>query len=97
VQWRPEAITPADLPVAMASGNARFLGVGRNGRPCHGRHDCHSALPSAAIGCHPLGIYTVVLLSSLSFSAKMTVSRLLGQPVLWIQMKFWRSAQPRGR
>ena len=40
-----------------------------------GRH-CHSKLPSAAIGGHSLGIYTVTLRPLLSFSAKMTVSPL---------------------
>jgi hypothetical protein len=39
----------------------------------HGQH-CHSTLPLTTIGCHSLGIYPVILLSLLSFSAKMTVS-----------------------
>jgi hypothetical protein len=39
------------------------------------RRHCHSILSLAAIGCHSLEIYTVILLSLLSFSAKMTVDR----------------------
>ena len=38
----------------------------------HGRH-CHSTRSLVVIGCHPFGIYTVILLSLLSFSVKMTV------------------------
>jgi hypothetical protein len=37
----------------------------------HGRHG-HSTLSLAAIDCHSLGIYTVILRSLLSFSVKMT-------------------------
>jgi hypothetical protein len=40
-----------------------------------GRH-CHSTLSLIVVGCHSLGIYTVVLLSLLSFSVKMTMSPL---------------------
>ena len=36
-----------------------------------GRH-CHSALPSAVVGCHSAGICTVILLPLLAFSVKMT-------------------------
>jgi hypothetical protein len=39
--------------------------------PTPGRH-CHSTL--SVVGCHSLGICTVILLSLLSFSVKMTVS-----------------------
>ena len=39
-----------------------------------GRH-CHSTLSLAVIDCSSLGIYTVILLSLLSLSAKMTVVR----------------------
>jgi hypothetical protein len=38
-----------------------------------GRH-CHSALPLTVIDCHSLGIYTVILLSLLSFSVEVTLS-----------------------
>ena len=41
--------------------------------PSPGRH-CHSTLSVSVIGCHSLGIYTVVLLSSLPFSVRMTAS-----------------------
>ena len=40
--------------------------------PSPGRH-CHSTLPLTAIGCHPKGIYTIILLSLLPPSAQMTV------------------------
>jgi hypothetical protein len=43
------------------------------GSPNPGWH-CHSALSLAAIGCHPLVIHTVIWLSLLSLSAKVTVS-----------------------
>ena len=42
-----------------------------------GRH-CHSTRSLAAIGCHSLGICTVILLSLLSFSAEMRVSPIYG-------------------
>ena len=45
----------------------------RPGERSPGRH-CHSTLPLAVIDCHCLGIYTVILLPLLSFSAKMIVS-----------------------
>ena len=38
-----------------------------------GRH-CHSTRSLAVVECHSLGIYTLILLSLLSFSVKMTVS-----------------------
>jgi hypothetical protein len=38
-----------------------------------GRH-CHSALSLTAVDCHSLGIYLLILLPLLSFSAEMTVS-----------------------
>ena len=34
---------------------------------------CHSTPSLAAIGCHSLGVYTVILLSLLSFFAEVTV------------------------
>jgi hypothetical protein len=39
----------------------------------HGRH-CHSTLSLTGIDCPSLGVYTVILLSLLSFSVIMTVS-----------------------
>ena len=46
------------------------------GAASRGRH-CHSTLSLNAIVCHSLGICTLILLSLLSFSAKMTVSPLV--------------------
>jgi hypothetical protein len=40
---------------------------------------CHSTLSLTAIGCHSLGIHTLILLPLLSFSAKMTVPPLARQ------------------
>ena len=54
-----------DLPTAQAS---------------LGRH-CHSTLSLAVVDCHSLGIYEIVMLPLLSFSAKMTVSPRLAQAV----------------
>jgi myosin-7 len=48
---------------------------GMAGECSPGRH-CHSTLSLSVIGCHSLGIYTVILLSLLSLSAKMTASPL---------------------
>jgi hypothetical protein len=42
------------------------------GAASHGRH-CHSTLLLAVVDCHCLGIHTVVLLSLLPFSVKITV------------------------
>lgn len=44
-------------------------------RLARGQH-CHSTQSLAVIGCHPLGIYTVILLPSLPFSVELTVSPL---------------------
>jgi hypothetical protein len=44
-----------------------------------GRH-CHSTLSSTVIDWHSVGIYTVVLLSLLSFSAKMYVYSIRDSP-----------------
>ena len=41
--------------------------------PSPGRH-CHSMLSLTVVDCHSLAIYTLLLLSLLSFAVKMTVS-----------------------
>jgi hypothetical protein len=48
----------------------------------HGRH-CHYTLSLANIDCYFLGIYTVFLLSLLSFSVKLTVSPLAAAAEPW--------------
>ena len=58
-----------ELHIAPDVGKEVRLGPGSS----PGRR-CHSTLPLAVTGRHPLGIGTVILLSLLSFSAKMTVS-----------------------
>jgi hypothetical protein len=64
------------LPVCRRRGIGALLVVAvvqEAGPPSPGRH-CHSALPLTVIACHYLGIYTLILLSLLSFSVKMAVS-----------------------
>ena len=57
-----------------------------------GQH-CHSFLSLTLIYCRSLGIYTVILLSLLSLSVKMTVSprarRVLGRSTLGLALEAW--------
>ena len=60
----------AAQPFAASVGVEPALAIGPSeygGERSPGRH-CHSTLSLAAIGCHCLGIYTVILRSLLSFS-----------------------------
>jgi hypothetical protein len=54
----------------LAEPRKLVVGVCRGTSP--GRH-CHSTRSLTGIACHFLGFYTVILQSSLSFSAKMTL------------------------
>ena len=58
----PRSARVSGSRASASSGSARS-------RPSHGRV-CHSTLSLTAIGCHSLGIYTVVLLPLLSFLSK---------------------------
>jgi hypothetical protein len=71
---RRGASTP---PAAVATGR-RKSGCSTSGRTSAGRH-CHSTRSLTVVGCHFLAMYTVILLSLLSFSVRMTDSPMARQ------------------
>jgi hypothetical protein len=67
----PPMRSPRSLFSVVTLG-ARFVVAMGGQAPGPGRHR-HSALPLTVLDCHSLGIYTLILLPSLSFSVEMTV------------------------
>ena len=53
------------------------LKLAADGAASPGRH-CHSTLPLTAIGCHSVGIHTLILLSLLSLSVEIQCRPWLG-------------------
>jgi len=60
-------------PNLRCTGGTPLVAAAEGGQVHSPGRRCHSALSLTVIGGHSLGIYTVILLSLLAVSAKMTV------------------------